>query len=384
MVKKIVQFLIFGAFSIQIQAQTYFDFTEKHYRDSTKKYLLQLADAAISLPLKRDNHAQLASAFWAMEIMQYRPGHAQSAIRYQLPLLSKQPAFYQRAFLQMLHSLYPKQYSQEISTIWKDLDGTKNQAMALEYLAMNGVFPEDFKLIENDSSHLFYYAERRNKNIQPISADALLDTAFFPNQLLVVSLQHNDRNIPGTIRFRLPNHTWYKRTDGTIWEAPQLARAITNLPYYLTNGNTPQGLYVLDGFAVSENDWIGPTTNLQMRLPFETDRKHFFAGDSTQNWEDGYKYLLGPLANKKPLWESFIAGKLGRTEIIAHGTTIDPTWYKNQPYFPNTPSLGCLCSPELWNEKGIRVKSAQQEWIEVLQSLGGGQQGYLLVVEIQK
>ena len=384
MVKKIVQAFIFGAFAIQIQAQKYFDFTEKYYRDSTKNYLIQLADATISLPLNRDNHAQLASAFWAMEIMQYRPSHAQSAIRYQIPLLTKQPAFYQRAFLQMLHSLYPKQYSQEISSIWKDLDGTKNQAMALEYLAMNGVFPEDFKLIENDSSHLFYYAERRSKKIQPISADALLDPSFFPNQLLVVSLQHNDRNIPGAIRFRLPNHTWYKRSDGSIWEAPQLARAITNLPYYLTNGNTPQGLYVLDGFAVSENDWIGPTTNLQMRMPFETDRIHFFAGDSTQNWENGYKSLLGPLANKTQLWESFIAGKLGRTEIIAHGTTIDPTWYKNQPYFPNTPSLGCLCSPELWDEKGIRVKSAQQEWIEVLQSLGGGQQGYLLVVDIQK
>lgn len=384
MVKKIVEVLLLIVFVTQIQAQTYFDFTEKYYRDSTKNYLIQLADATISLPLNRDNHAQLASAFWAMEIMQYRPAHAQSAIRYQLPLLTKQPAFYQRAFLQMLHSLYPKQYSKEILSIWKELDGTKNQAMALEYLAMSGLFPEDFKLTENDSSHIYYYAERIKRNIQPISADALLDTAFFPNQLLVVSLQHNNRNIPGTIRFRLPNHTWHKRTDGTIWEAPQLARAITNLPYYITNGNTPQGLYVLDGFAVSENDWIGPTTNLQMRMPFETNRIHFFAGDSTKNWEEGYKSLLGPFKNKIQLWESFIAGKLGRTEIIAHGTTIDPTWYKNQPYFPNTPSLGCLCSPEFWNEKGIRTKSSQEEWIQVLQSLGGGQQGYLLVVDIQK
>lgn len=384
MVKKIVEVLLLIVFVTQIQAQTYFDFTEKYYRDSTKNYLIQLADATISLPLNRDNHAQLASAFWAMEIMQYRPAHAQSAIRYQLPLLTKQPAFYQRAFLQMLHSLYPKQYSKEILSIWKELDGTKNQAMALEYLAMSGLFPEDFKLTENDSSHLYYYAERIKRNIQPISADALLDTAFFPNQLLVVSLQHNDRNIPGAIRFRLPNHTWHKRTDETIWEAPQLARAITNLPFYLTNGNTPQGLYVLDGFGISENDWIGPTTNLQMRMPFETNRIHFFAGDSTKNWEEGYKSLLGPFKNKTQLWESFIAGKLGRTEIIAHGTTIDPTWYKNQPYFPNTPSLGCLCSPEFWNEKGIRTKSSQEEWIQVLQSLGGGQQGYLLVVDVQK
>ncbi|MCG9900774.1 MAG: hypothetical protein MH132_12285 [Hydrotalea sp.] len=384
MVKKIVEVLLLIVFVTQIQAQTYFDFTEKYYRDSTKNYLIQLADATIGLSLNRDNHAQLASAFWAMEIMQYRPAHALSAIRYQLPLLTKQPAFYQRAFLQMLHSLYPKQYSKEILSIWKELDGTKNQAMALEYLAMSGLFPEDFKLTENDSSHIYYYAERIKRNIQPILADALLDTAFFPNQLLVVSLQHNDRNIPGTIRFRLPNHTWHKRTDGTIWEAPQLARAITNLPFYLTNGNTPQGLYVLDGFAVSENDWIGPTTNLQMRMPFETNRIHFFAGDSTKNWEEGYKSLLGPFKNKTQLWESFIAGKLGRTEIIAHGTTIDPTWYKNQPYFPNTPSLGCLCSPEFWNEKGIRTKSSQEEWIQVLQSLGGGQQGYLLVVDVQK
>lgn len=384
MVKKIMCTLFFCGFAWLVHAQVYFDFTEKHYRDSTRKYLMALADAAISLPLNRDNHPQLASAFWAMEIMQYKPNHGQAAIRYQLPLLKKQPAFYQRAFLQMLYTLYPKQYDNEILKIWKELNGSKNQAMALEYLALSGIFPNDFHIEKNDSSHLFYYDQRKNGKPSSFTVDDLLHPNFLPNQLLVISLQQNDRNIPGVIRFRLPNHTWHKRTDGTIWEAPQLARAITNLPYYLTNGNTPQGLYVLDGFAVSENDWIGPTTNLQMRMPFETNRIHFFAGDSTKNWEEGYKSLLGPFKNKIQLWESFIAGKLGRTEIIAHGTTIDPTWYKNQPYFPNTPSLGCLCSPELWNEKGIRTRSAQEEWIQVLQSLGGGQQGYLLVVDVQK
>jgi hypothetical protein len=164
---------------------------------------------------------------------------------------------------------------------------------------------------------------------------------------------------------RKKNGTWVADNKGKPLKFVQLARSISNLPYYLTNGNTPQGLYRIVGYDRSENSWIGPTTNVQMVMPFELDNR-FFIG--YQTGEFTYKQLLMPLIDLFPsLWEVYDAGKLGRSEIIAHGTTINPTFYKNESYYPCTPSLGCLCSPEIWNKRGQLTNSTQQAWINILE-----------------
>jgi hypothetical protein len=41
-----------------------------------------------------------------------------------------------------------------------------------------------------------------------------------------------------------------------------------------------------------------------------------------------------------------------------------------------------LCSPEQWNEQGERIKSSQQEWMQVYQSLQKKPM-YLIVAEIE-
>jgi hypothetical protein len=50
-----------------------------------------------------------------------------------------------------------------------------------------------------------------------------------------------------------------------------------------------------------------------------------------------------------PMMEAWEAGVVGRTAIIAHGTTIDPEYYSGRPFYPLTPTMGCLCAKELWN-----------------------------------
>lgn len=69
--------------------------------------------------------------------------------------------------------------------------------------------------------------------------------------------------------------TWLKDSSGEPFRFTQLARSITNLPYYITNGNAPQGLYKINGFDSSSNNWIGPSTNLQMIMPFENGSDPF-------------------------------------------------------------------------------------------------------------
>jgi hypothetical protein len=95
-----------------------------------------------------------------------------------------------------------------------------------------------------------------------------------------------------------------------------------------------------------------------------------------------YAFLLPESwKNYEGIYESFYAGANGRSAIIMHGTTVDPVYYKGKSYYPQTPSLGCLCSYEEWNAKGIRVTSNQQQIDDALDSFDASN-GYVVVIEL--
>jgi hypothetical protein len=82
------------------------------------------------------------------------------------------------------------------------------------------------------------------------------------------------------------------------------------------------------------------------------------------------------------LMEAYMAGKIGRSEIIAHGTTIDPEWFKGQPYYPISPTLGCLCGREIWNPKTGRIDHSDQ--LELVNTFieTPGTKGYMIVINL--
>jgi hypothetical protein len=211
----------------------------------------------------------------------------------------------------------------------------------------------------------------------------LFSNKFLPGETVMYSLQRKNRDYPGLVIIREKNGNFISDSNGNIFNVPQLARSITNLPCYLTNGNTPQGIFVMHGFDVSMSSFIGPTANVQLSMPVETSLQHFF-NDSTiadTVWNMDYYKKLVPedLTNYLPLYYSYYAGLAGRTEIIAHGTTIDPNIYANKPYFPLTPTQGCLCAKEIWN--GKRLESDQQKLVNALLKAGGAN-GYCVVIEL--
>ena len=85
--------------------------------------------------------------------------------------------------------------------------------------------------------------------------------------------------------------------------------------------------------------------------------------------------------NYEDIYESFYAGANGRSAIIMHGTTVDPVYYKGKTYYPQTPSLGCLCSYEEWNEEGFRTSSNQQQIVDALNGIRSSS-GYVVVIDI--
>jgi hypothetical protein len=380
--KKCLLFIVCFVCVEIVSAQKIFPFASKHVRDSVTAQLKQQIHRTIQLPLNDSTAQKWMSTFWAMEIMLYKPAGYEEKISLHLSRLSQMGPGFQRAFFEMLYTLYPTEFDVEVQPIIKQLKSEKVKAMALEYLALSGksafIDPSD-KFLQSDYYRHYKYMRSKTQQALPSKKD-FLDASFLPNQTVLCSFQSSYRNIPGYLMIRLPNGEWMKNEKNEALKFPQLARAISNLPFYLTNGNTPQGLYKITGVDTSDNNWIGPTTNLQMIMPFENNTSDFF-GTAT-NYELFCKNLLGnQLSTYKGLWETYWAGEIGRTEIIAHGTTINPEYYKNQNYFPHTPSLGCLCSPEQWDENGKLINSSQAVWMKYIMQLQN-LPAYLIVAEV--
>jgi hypothetical protein len=79
---------------------------------------------------------------------------------------------------------------------------------------------------------------------------------------------------------------------------------------------------------------------------------------------------------------AYYAGKAGRGEIIIHGTTIDTNFYLNQTYYPFTPSMGCLCTLERWND--IDGSLSESEQLKLVKTLKNNKINNALMYVIEK
>lgn len=228
------------------------------------------------------------------------------------------------------------------------------------------------------------YQEQFRKKATPSLQDLFKYQQQKGNKI-IYSFQRWNRDYPGIAIVQNADGSFVTRSDGHIMIFEQLARSGSSLPYFLTNGNSPQGIYSILGTAVANNNFIGPTPNIQMIMPYEDSLKKFFHND----WDSSivpmtaYQQLLPPSwRNYQPLTESFFAGKIGRSEIIAHGTTIDPEYFKDKPYYPISPTLGCLCAKEIWNVTSGRLLVSEQFNLYSAFTSTPGNKGYLIVINI--
>jgi hypothetical protein len=212
----------------------------------------------------------------------------------------------------------------------------------------------------------------------------------------IYSFQRRDRDYPGLAIVQDADGRFVRDAGGRLQVFEQLARSGPGLPYFLTNGNTPQGVYSIQGTDISRTNFIGPTPNLQLLLPGEAAWGKYFhdsaaAGGAAAGGDGGfggdslsrYLDLLPPgWRGYAPMMEAWEAGVVGRTAIIAHGTTIDPEYYSGRPFYPLTPTMGCLCAKELWNvTSGHLLVSEQNNLVNTFLSTPG-RKGFLVVVDV--
>lgn len=391
-------FLFFSKdLSAQNDSAIFANYTTSANRTKLYNNLLTSINKNLSLPLNELTEEKWQDVFWSLELIGYKNQWVNNRIHYAFDSIKYRSFDFKRGLLELIYTNYPKEFNKEVTALIPQIFEPKIFAMASEYLMQDN----DIKtktLIKNllnknfssftDDAIIKSLSKRLEQNKVPFAYTILsqiFSKDFLVDNIVVYSIQRKNRNYPGIVIVRDKEGNFI-RDDNSIFTVPQLARSITNLPGYLTNGNTPQGIFRMYGFDVSTSSFIGPTTNIQLTMPVETSLQHFMKDSTVTDsvWTlDWYKKLLPQkIKNYSPLYESFYAGKAGRTEIISHGTTIDPEYYKGKTYYPHTPSQGCLCTKESWSlTNGKRLQSDQQKLVDAIKQAGGAD-GYVVVIEL--
>lgn len=385
----------------QYDVPLYTPYTTESARENLKERLIKNSITKnLLLSLTDSTEENWQDAFDAMEVMEYNTPFTRSKVHAAFDSAAKRSVLFQRALLEVGYTNYPAQFHLQTKELLSETLDPRIFAMCAEYL-VQGKNDSTLKrhilatLFEKFGDSVFInpvlnmlqnrlQKPRMSKEISSREVlKGILNKNFLPNQIVMYSFQRKDRDYPGMVLLRNANGDFIKDSLGNIFHIPQLARSITNLPGYLRNGNTPQGIFKMYGFGVSMSSFIGPTANVQMGMPVELSLQKFF-NDSTISdsiWTiDRYQKMIPQkIKDYLPLYQSYYAGLIGRTEIIAHGTTIDPKYYLGKSYYPLTPTQGCLCTKEIWD--GKRLESDQQKLINGLLKAGGAN-GYCVVIEI--
>jgi hypothetical protein len=393
-------FLLCCLLSAGAYSQLYFKSTLKANREKMFRNLVQNSiNKNLAVPLTDSSEETWQGAFWALELLQYKSLWINGRIDLVAEQMSARSETFQRAALELLYCNYPGKYYDPVKFLLMQTSNPKIFAMCAVYILNSPKAADDINFLavktkqqlvaapENPIlQQLLHQLENFQKPFTKPGIESLLSKNYLKGHTIVYSFQRKNRDYPGLVMVRDARGDFIMDSTGLFFSVPQLARSLSNLPGYLSNGNTPEGIFRMKGYDVSTNGFIGPTVNVQLTMPFEKSPAHFYADSSITDtsWNIEYYRNMLPknLKDYYPVYQSYYAGKAGRTEIIIHGTTINPAYYISQPYYPLTPTAGCLTSKEIWNEdNGQRVESDQQKLIQALIK-AGGPQGYAIVINI--
>ena len=364
------------------------------YENFLKNYIQR----DLTPPLVDSTEDDWSDPFYGMELLHYKTPFVLERITQAWDHIDERSPDFTEAYLKLLYTNYPKHFRPQVAALLERTPNDRIFILCAEYLLLDHGDNQARQILirrrlaarldtsADPSLDLF----RRRLNPEGVPSltpplEDLLGPSFQPGKTIVYSLQRSNRDYPGLVVVRRGDGSFIKNPDSTYFSVPQLARSITNLPYYTRDGNTPQGIYRMDGLGYSRNQFLGPTLNIQLRMPYEVTPARFFhnPGITDTTWYlDAYKALTAPTWREDfAMQGAFYAGKVGRREVIAHGTTIDPDYFKGSVWYPQTPSLGCLCAGERWNDDGKRVYSDQQKIVDAVEAAGGAE-GYLVVVDL--
>jgi hypothetical protein len=360
--------------------------------------------ATLALPDGAEADEKLPGALSAAALFNVEKELARTALLRALPNAHEKNAAYQRGVLSAAHTQFWNEAAPLLPALLPKIKTPREFAIAAYTLLRsdNSVANKQLIALHMQTSFADWATEPRLRaldrrlRIEPTEdlkqRPALVDLLAAPIRAgypVVFSFQRRDRERTGLAMVRSAEGRFVRNTDGSYFTVAQLAMARTNLPGTITNGNTPQGVFVIKGTGTATNKWIGPTPFLESVLPIEAtvglfELREQGKAQEGEAWSEAKyeSFLPTSWRNYFPIKEAFLAGLAGRDEILAHGNTVNPAYYRDEPYFPAAPSAGCLVAMEYWSkDDGTLVHSDQLALVKAFVS-GGKDVGYLVVVEI--
>ncbi len=186
----------------------------------------------------------------------------------------------------------------------------------------------------------------------------------------------------------------FRRENGQLWSVPLLLRSIHSLGWNFIRGQTPQGIYRIEGvMPVAEDPFFrayGQFPLVKLFMPFESGARQFLPGRSGRFTGplSTYQALLPPSwRNYTPMQQSYWAGKIGRSLFRIHGSGEAPDFFSKQERYPDSynwnPTIGCLSAIELYDQAGKLQQADMPKILKALTAAGGKNfSGYAVVVEI--
>ncbi|HVW62826.1 MAG TPA: hypothetical protein VHC48_22395, partial [Puia sp.] len=248
----------------------------------------------MSLPLDSNSEDKYMSSCWAVsQFLIWNPGveHGFDTLFHGYDGLSYDT---KRAFLEGVYAVAPERYADAMRDVLEKETDPKLFALCAVYLyridtsTENGntlkirmveKFPDydSLPLLHELADHLTYHAGRIKEKTPDMGL--LFSYQRSRRQKTIYSFQRWDRDYPGLAVVQGEDGRFVRDGQGKLQVFQQLARSGSDLPYFITNGSTPQGIYSIQGTDVSRTNLIGPTPNLQLLLPFEGGWGKYFHMD---------------------------------------------------------------------------------------------------------
>lgn len=348
----------------------------------------------LALPIGPASDAELPAALAAAQLFNTELAAATARLREALPRAASMSVNAQRALLSAAHALDPAGNAATLKVLLPELRTAREFAIA-SYALLRADASQAGFIQQELQARLAQQAEEPRlralqERLKPAPANPaiaeLLNAPLLAGYPVVFSLQRADRSQRGIALVRGADGRFVREPDGRLFAVPQLTLALSGLPGTISMGNTPQGLFTVVGSGTAaSNPWIGPTPYLHAMLPVEADTATFFHGKVTEPaWSEPLYEQLLPASWRgyAPFKEAWLAGRAGRSEILMHGSAVNPAYYAGSSFFPGTPTAGCLMADERWDPATGRLLASDQLRLTKAFTRDGVERGFLVVVEV--
>jgi hypothetical protein len=280
-------------------------------------------------------------------------------------------------------------------------------ALSLSTLSRGGLPPEQVSSLVNRVKQRFpnwtknisLYTTVRDvtESLSPAPVPPLgdlLNWEIAPRQTHLYVICQPDRDVLCQTVLKNRDGEFIRRSDNSLWSIPLLLRSLHGLAWNFVRGQTPQGIYRMEGTVPQPDEKFfrayGKFPLVNLYVPFEPGAKEFLPGKAGPFKGNlaSYQALLPPSwRDNWAIQQSYWAGKAGRSAFRIHGTGESTDFFGNKGNNPNTfnwnPTIGCLSALELYNERGELIDADMPKLLDALEMSGGKKfAGYLVVVEV--